>query len=115
MRLKVCALTLLLTGVAAAAEPAKTMTVAADGTGDFKTLQEAVAAAGEQATIHLAAGDYRGPVVVPKEKKGLTVTGDGPDKSIITWDRNVYEPIPPGSDKFNPTFQVKADGFTAEN
>jgi pectinesterase len=98
---------------------AKTITVAADGSGEFKTLQEAVAAAAEKSpertVIHLKPGTYQGPLIVPRNKPRVTIQGDDADATIITYDRNVYEPIPPGVDKFNPAVQVVGDDFCAEN
>jgi pectinesterase len=125
MRSLSCAsvLVLLMTGVLSAAKPNPVstpvsnpvLTVAADGSGQFKTIQEAVAAASGKTTIRVGAGDFRGPIVIPKDKPGISLIGEGPDKTFITWDRNVYEEIPPGSDKFNPGLQVRADDFRAEN
>jgi pectinesterase len=97
---------------------AKTLTVGADGA-DFKTLQEAIAAApensGERTIIHVKAGTYQGPIVVPKNKPRITFEGEGADKTILSYDRNVRDEIPPGIDKFNPGVQVRADDFRAEN
>lgn len=107
---------LLVCCVASLAD-AKTITVAADGSGDFKTVQEAIAAAPEKSTeatvIHLQPGTYQGPVVVPKAKPHLTLQGDDAAITIITYDKNVNDPIPAGIDKFNPAVQVQADDFRA--
>jgi pectinesterase len=102
--------------IVAAAEPdEKSVTVAADGSGNFKTIQEAVAAASGPTTIHIGAGEFRGPIIIPKDKPCITLIGAGPNKTIITWNRNVYEKIPPGSDKFNPGVQVCGEDFRAED
>ena len=110
-------ITLLTVALLAGALPAfaKPVTVAADGSGDFKTVQEAIAAAPEKSAdpveIHLKAGEYRGPFVIPKGKPHLLLTGDGPDKTKLLWDRNVNDPKPPGADGFNPGMTVRADDF----
>jgi pectinesterase len=97
----------------------KTIRLAADGSGDFKTINEAIAALPDHATertvIHLKAGTYQGPVIVPKGKTHVTFEGEGTDKTILTYDRNVRDPIPAGSDKFNPGVQVVGDDFHAEH
>jgi pectinesterase len=97
---------------------AKTITVAADGSGDFKTVQEAIAAApengSERTILHIKAGTYHGPMVVPKNKPNLTFEGDDTEKTVLTYDKNVRDPIPAGIDKFNPALQVQADGFRAD-
>ena len=112
-------LSVFAVGCTACLVHAKTLTVAADGGGDFKTVQEAVAAAPEKGTeptvIHLKPGTYEGPLVVPKTKPKLTLEGEGADKTIITYGRNVQDPVPPGIDKFNPGVQILADDFRAEN
>ncbi|MGN6371355.1 MAG: pectinesterase family protein [Phycisphaerae bacterium] len=111
----VSAVVLMAAGVAMGAEAGKTLTVKADGSGDFKTVQEAVNAASGKTTIHLGAGEFQGPVVIPAEKTGITLVGEGPEKTVITWAHNVYEPGPAGADKFNPGLHVRGDDFTAEN
>jgi pectinesterase len=110
-------LTILL--VCRASLAGKIITVAQDGSGDFKTVQEAVAAAPESSTdrttIKIKPGTYAGPIIVPKNKPKIAFGGAGADKSIVTYALNVYDPIPPGSDRFNPGVQILADDFRAEN
>jgi pectinesterase len=108
----------LLIGASISLAESKTITVAADGSGDFKTIQEAVAAApddsADRTVIRIKPGTYQGPIVVAKNKSKLTFQGDDAATTIITWDRNVFEPIPEGSDKFNPGVQILANDFRAE-
>ena len=108
-------LLLAVVAVAAEPEPGKTLKVAADGSGDFKTIQEAVDAAVGKTTIHVGAGTFEGAVVIPAEKKGITLVGEGWDKTIISWAHNVYDPAPAGADKFNPGLLVRGDDFTAQD
>jgi pectinesterase len=114
---RITPIAVLLVSCSACLAHAKTITVAPDGSGDFKTLKEAIAAAPEKSpeptVIHLKPGTYPGPLVVPKTKPHLTFEGDDAEKTIITYDKNVKDPIPPGIDKFNPTLQVQADDFRA--
>src|ERR1700744_4787594 len=76
-------------------------TVAADGSGDFKTVQEAIAAAPEKSVarfvIQVRPGTYAGRVVVPKSKGNIALIGDDAATTILTWDRNVKDPIPKGN------------------
>lgn len=61
MRRKIPCLWLLFLGLTAWASNAATYLVRADGTGDFPTIQEALAAAGSGDTILLANGTFTGP------------------------------------------------------
>lgn len=97
----------------------KTITVAAEGGGDFKTVQEAIAAvpdnSEDRTIIRIKPGTYQGHFVVPTSKNHVTFHGDSPETTILTWDRNVKDPIPEGHDKFNPGLHVQASDFRAEN
>ncbi|XP_010462289.1 PREDICTED: pectinesterase 2 [Camelina sativa] len=70
-------------------------TVAADGSGDFRTIVAAVTAAPEKSNkrfvIHIKAGVYRENVEVTKKKKNIMFLGDGRGKTIITASRNVVD------------------------
>ncbi|KAG7581927.1 Pectinesterase inhibitor domain [Arabidopsis suecica] len=70
-------------------------TVAADGSGTFKTVAAAVAAAPENSNkryvIHIKAGVYRENVEVAKKKKNIMFMGDGRTRTIITGSRNVVD------------------------
>ncbi|MBA0720203.1 hypothetical protein Golax_007834, partial [Gossypium laxum] len=69
--------------------------VAADGSGNFKTVSEAVAKAPEKSSnryiIRIKAGVYRENVEVPKKKSNIMFIGDGRTKTIITGSRNVVD------------------------
>ncbi len=61
-------------------------TVAQDGTGQYKTVQEAVDAAPEQgAVLHLKAGTYREKLRIGKN--GIQLRGDGkrPEDVVLVW------------------------------
>jgi pectinesterase len=109
------ALLTLACGTCMAAE--RTITVAADGSGDFKTIPEAVAAVPENSPdrtkIHIKPGRYAGPLIIPKNKPRITLVGDDAATTVLTWDRNVNDPKPEGSDGFNPGVLVRADDFEA--
>ncbi|KAG2728500.1 hypothetical protein I3760_01G208200 [Carya illinoinensis] len=69
--------------------------VAADGSGDYKTVSEAVAAAPNNSktryVIRIKAGVYRENVEVSKKKKNIMFLGDGRTSTIITASRNVVD------------------------
>lgn len=75
--------------------------VAADGSGDYKTVAAAVAAAPEKSSkryvIRIKAGVYRENVEVPKKKTNIMFLGDGRTTTIITASKNVKD----GSTTFN--------------
>jgi len=67
--------------------------VAADGSGNYKTVSAAVAAAPKYSSkryiIRIKAGVYRENVEVTKEKSNIMFLGDGRKTTIITGSRNV--------------------------
>lgn len=68
----------LVTAVASAAVPAAAataITVAADGSGNYTTIQAAVAAASTGTVITIKAGTYKGQVSIPASKSGITLQG----------------------------------------
>lgn len=70
-------LTTLLAASLAAPVPmaAATITVAADGSGNYTTIQAAVAAASSGTVITVKAGTYHGQVSLPASKPGITIQG----------------------------------------
>jgi pectinesterase len=90
----------------AKAEPAtpqgaSTITVAADASGDVRTIQQALARVkpnnADRTTLHIKPGIYNGPIVVTRPMQNVTFQGDGPDKSIIRFALTVYDPVPEGT------------------
>ncbi|KAL2336342.1 hypothetical protein Fmac_010788 [Flemingia macrophylla] len=69
--------------------------VAADGSGDFKTVTAAVDSAplksSKRFVIRIKAGVYRENVEVPKKKTNIMFLGDGRTTTIITGSRNVVD------------------------
>ena len=106
-------------GRLAAPLPGKVIVVAADGSGMVKTVQEALDAVPEDAAdrtlISVKPGTYAGPFIVPKTKRAITLVGEDSATTILAYDKNVYDPIPAGHDKFNPGLHVRGDDFRAEN
>jgi pectinesterase len=65
-------------------------TVAKDGSGDFKTIQEAIFAvrdlSQQQVVIHIKNGVYREKLVIPSWKTNISLMGESRDSTIITYD-----------------------------
>ncbi|XP_057504265.1 pectinesterase-like [Actinidia eriantha] len=90
--------------------------VAADGSGNYKTVSAAVAAAPEKSSkryvIRIKAGVYRENVEVTKKKTNLMFVGDGRSNTIITASRNVVD----GSTTFHSaTVAVVGERFLARD
>jgi pectinesterase len=98
----------------------KTIVVAADGSGDFKTVQEAIAAVPnaepDRTIIHIKPGTYQGQIVEPKTKLNVTFEGEDVDKTILTFAENQRETASPGVlPKFRGTgVVILGDGFHAD-
>ncbi|CAN1162448.1 Pectinesterase 3 [Linum perenne] len=90
--------------------------VAADGSGRYRKVSEAVAAAPKKSSkryvIRIKAGVYRENVEVTKDKTNIMFVGDGRTNTIITGSRNVVD----GSTTFNSaTVVAVGQGFLARD
>nr|AFC98398.1 pectin methylesterase [Lepidium sativum] len=90
--------------------------VAKDGTGKFKTVNEAVTAAPENSNsryvVYVKKGVYKETIDIGKKKKNLMLVGDGKDLTIITGSLNVVD----GSTTFrSATVAANGDGFMAQD
>ena len=89
---KVLGLLLLLSVVSAAwaQERQDTIVVSRDGTGNFRTLQEAIESARAfmdyTVTIYVKTGVYKEKVIVPSWVENIDIIGEDRDKTIITYD-----------------------------
>ncbi|KAK9084268.1 hypothetical protein Scep_030739 [Stephania cephalantha] len=92
--------------------------VSDDGTGDYKNISEAVAAAPTKTNsstdgyylIYITAGVYEEYVSIAKNKNNLMMIGDGINQTIITGNRSFVD----GWTTFNSaTFAVVGEGFVA--
>nr|GMD42717.1 malonyl-coenzyme:anthocyanin 5-O-glucoside-6'''-O-malonyltransferase-like [Ipomoea batatas] len=63
--------------------------VAQDGSGDYRTVQEAIDSVplrnASRTVITIAPGVYRQPVYVPKTKNLITLAGLRPEDTVLTW------------------------------
>ncbi|MED6155550.1 putative pectinesterase/pectinesterase inhibitor 41 [Stylosanthes scabra] len=95
------------------------VTVSQDGTGNFTTINDALAAAPNKSSstdgyflIYVTAGIYDEIVSIDKKKTYLMMIGDGINKTIITGNRSVVD----GWTTFNSaTFAVVGQGFVGVN
>ena len=99
------------------------LTVASDGSGDFRTVQEAVNAAPdycrqEATLIYIKAGTYREKVTVPPCKQRLHLVGEDALRTVITWDdyalRLNAAGFPMGTSASSTIF-IYGNDFLAEN
>ena len=98
--------------------------VAADGSGQYTTVQEAINAAPQNTTldrpwiIYIKAGSYREVVYVQREKRFVKLVGEDPARTTITYNLHANmvgsDGKPIGTFR-TPTVQIDADDFSAEN
>ncbi|XP_054804508.1 putative pectinesterase/pectinesterase inhibitor 45 [Prosopis cineraria] len=93
-------------------KPTPNVTVAGDGSGDFKTISEALKAIPQKYdgryVVYVKAGTYDETVLIEERMVNLTLYGDGSQKSIITGNKNFVD----GVRTFQTaSFAVEADGF----
>jgi pectinesterase len=102
--------------------------VAADGSGDFKTIQEAINAVRDlsqkQVKIFIKNGVYREKLVIPSWKTNISLVGEHRDSTLITNNDYSGKPYTSGLDAFGRdkyttynsyTVLVQGNDFRAEN
>src|SRR5215831_3544295 len=101
-----------------------TLTVAADGSGQYKTVQEAINAVPQTtrfdnpAIIRIKPGVYKELIYVQHEKRFVHLIGEDPEKTVLTYNLNAN--ITGTDGKIIGTFRtpstfIDADDFTVEN
>lgn len=106
----------------------KSLTVAQDGSGDYKSIQEAVNAvrdlSQEEVIIHIKPGIYREKLIIPSWKKNIVLKGESNETTIITNSDYSGKEFPGGKDPFGRskfstytsyTVLVQGAGFRAED
>ncbi len=98
--------------------------VAADGSGQYTTVQAAINAAPQNTapdnvwTILVKPGTYREVVYIQREKRHMRLVGEDAATTIITYDLRAGT-VGPDGEKIGtfrtPTVQIDADDFTVEN
>src|SRR5215468_14139 len=100
-------------------------TVAPNGDGQFKSIQDAIMAAPQGLpsaerpwVIHVRPGVYKELIYVQRERRYIKLEGEDAAKTIITFNLNANLPGPDGKPigTFRtPSAQIDGDGFAAEN
>lgn len=80
------------------ANPKPNVVVAQDGSGDFKTISDALNAMPKKSksryVIHVKAGLYKENVIVTKDMVNVFMYGDGPRKTLVTGSKNWKDGTP---------------------
>ena len=115
---------LTLACVSVSSASAADATVAQNGDGQFKSIQDAINAAPQRTSrdrpwvIAIKPGVYKELIYIQREKRFLTLLGEDPAKTIITYNLNANLPGPDGKPigtfRTASTF-IDADDFTARN
>ena len=99
--------------------PKKTLVVAADGSGQFKTVQEAVDSAPDgNIRINIKPGEYRALISVSTNGVELRGTGKKPEDVVLVYDNSAGTPGPDGrglGTGRSGTMMLTGDNFLAEN
>jgi pectinesterase len=99
-------------------------TVAADGSGQYTSVQEAINAAPQTSSaaspwiIRVKPGTYNERVYVQREKHFVRLIGEDPAKTVISFGLFASMPGPDGKPMgtfHTPTVWIDADNFTVEN
>ena len=103
------------------------LTVSKDGSGDFKSIQEAINQVRDHAekrvTIYIKAGTYQEKVVIPSFKRNITLKGEGAVQTILSFDDYSGKPFRgidvTGNPKFSTytsyTLLINANDCTVED
>lgn len=120
MRTLKLTVTCLLLSVLSFAAEKYDLVVAQDGSGDYKTIQEAVDACrifpDKPFSIRVKNGVYREKVAILEGNTHLTIIGENVDKTVISWDDH-FNKINRGRNStfYTYTFKVEASDFRMEN
>jgi pectinesterase len=94
------------------------LVVAADGSGDYRTIQEAVMAVRDfmqvRATIFIKNGTYHEKLVIPSQKTNIALVGESRDGVIITYG-DYSGDAEKHSTYTSSTVRVQGNDFSAEN
>uniref|UniRef100_A0A1J3F7P9 Pectinesterase n=1 Tax=Noccaea caerulescens TaxID=107243 RepID=A0A1J3F7P9_NOCCA len=97
-------------------DPSEILIVAADGTGNFTTINEAISFApnmsNDRVLIYVREGEYSENVEIPSYKTNIVLIGDGTDVTFVTGNRSVGD----GWTTFrSATLAVSGEGFLARD
>jgi pectinesterase len=116
---------LALAAALLAAAPTPDVIVAADGSGQYKSIQEAISNASMRTGLHdprwvvlVKPGTYKERIHVQRERGNMLVLGEDAEKTVITYDLNANLPGPDGKiiGTFRtPTLWIDGDGMIWDN
>lgn len=97
--------------------------VAADGTGDFTTVQEAFDAvpnfSRERVVIYIKKGTYKEVLTLPKNKTNVTIIGESASEVILTYDNYASKVNPETGEEYGTSGSsssfIYGEGFYAKN
>nr|WP_294897032.1 pectinesterase family protein [uncultured Pedobacter sp.] len=96
--------------------------VATDGSGDFKTVQQAINAVADSSnkptTIFVKAGVYKERIVIPASKMNIKLIGQDKNKTILTYDNYAGKLDVNGKNmgtSGSSSIYIYSEGFSAEN
>ncbi len=127
MRKLIALTTLLLTTLVATAankyDNPDTIVVARDGTGEFRTVAEAIevcrAFMDYHKVIYIKKGTYKEKLVIPQWLQNIELCGEDRDQTVITYDDHaniLYAPTGKGMGTFRTyTLKVEANNITLKN
>jgi len=106
----------------AQANAQKRIIVAQDGSGTYKTVQEAINAVPDLSAntteIYIKPGVYKERIVVARSKINITIIGEDANKTILTWNDYATKKDSMGRDlgtSRTASFYVYGAGFSAKN
>ncbi|KAL5783582.1 hypothetical protein ACOSP7_008611 [Xanthoceras sorbifolium] len=106
----------ILAQASKANRPTPNITVAKDGSGDYKTISEAIKSVPQKFTgryiIYVKEGIYDEKVIIPYTMWNLTMYGDGSQKTVITGNRGVKDGLLLHQ---TPSIQIFGHGFMAQS
>ena len=102
---------------------ANDLVVAADGSGQYTMVQQAIDAAhpgraGHPTTIRIRPGTYKELIHIPQDKRFIRIAGSDAEKTVLTNDLSADLPGPDGKPIgtfYTPSTTISADDFVAEN
>lgn len=104
--------------VRAEGPPPADRVVAADGSGDYRSIQAAIDAGGTgPVTVRIKPGRYAERVTVPADRPGLRLVGEDAARTVLTFDLNARSAGPDGrpvGTRHSSSTTVLASDFVAE-
>lgn len=94
-----------VTKITAQQQYSSSISVAQDGSGNYKTIQEAINSIRDlgqlRVKIYIKKGVYAEKLVIPSWKTNLSLIGESPESTVITGNDYSGKPVPGGKDNFS--------------